>query len=343
LTDISNVIELKFITPEIFNQKKTLNFNLGFDHHTAASAAYVAKTGTSKTTGSRIDTALDWQVENTLKHTTLGIGAAVSSEYTCHSFGLNGFYSKQSHDKNREFTAKGILFLDGVKMIFPKELRTSTSVVSSASSSGSTSTKIPSKLRSTFATSFTYSQVMNKSMQVAFMGDLVAQTGYLGLPFHRVYYNNAGHSVGKEKLPSTRFKLPLGVRFNYFAGDRVIFRTYYRYYIDSWGISAHTASLETVFKISPFLSVSPFYRYSTQTAANSFAPIYGHTPGTTYATSNYEYSAFSSGYLGVNFRYVPLNGLFGIKNLSMVELRYGHYKQTTGLVANNISLNLRFK
>jgi len=27
----------------------------------------------------------------------------------------------------------------------------------------------------------------------------------------------------------------------------------------------------------------------------------------------------------------------------MIELRYGHYGQTTGLKANNFSLNLRFK
>lgn len=341
LNDISNSIDLKFIRFDVQNRKQTFNFGLGYDHHTAASAAYVNKNGSSQTWGSRIYPSINWQVENEAKRTTFGLGAAVSSEYTYHSYGLNGFFSKLSADKNREFTAKGILYLDGVKMIYPHEFQTTATVTSASGSRSSVS--IPSKLRTTFAASFALSQVINPSMQVAFMTDLIGQGGYLGLPFHRVFYNNAAQTVGKEKLPSSRFKLPVGVRFNYFAGDRVIFRTYYRYYIDSWGVSAHTASIETVFKITPFVSISPFYRYYTQTAAKYFAPIYGHELGARYATSNYEYSAFNSDYMGLNFRFVPLKGFLGIKAISMVELRFGHYKQTTGLESNNIGLNLRFK
>lgn len=356
LNDVSNAIDLKFIKFDTQNRKQTFNFGLGFDHHTAASAAYINKSGASKTGGSRIYPSFNWQVENEANRTTFGLGAAISSEYTYHSYGLNGIFSKLSTDKNREFTARGILFLDGVKMIYPSELSSSTilkgATMTSASggtssggiiTSSSGSAKIPSKLRSTFATSFSFSQVINPSMQVAFMSDLIAQGGYLGLPFHRVYYSNADHSVGKEKLPSSRFKFPIGARFNYFAGDRVIFRTYYRYHIDTWGILAHTASLETVFKITPFVSISPFYRYYTQTASKYFAPIYGHQLGAQFATSNYEYSAFNSNYMGLNFRFVPLKGFLGIKAISMVELRLGHYKQTTGLESNNIALNLRFK
>jgi hypothetical protein len=341
VTDVSNVVELKFIRWGMMDRKITLDFDLGIDHHTAASSAYVSKSGASKTGGTRIYPSANWQIENNEKRTTLGLGAALSFEYTYHSYSINAIYSKHSIDKNTEFSAKANIFMDAVKMIYPSELRPATSAVTSASSGDDSSQNIPSKLRSTFATSFTLSHVINKNMQVALIGDVVAQGGYLGLPFHRVYFSDK--SVGVESLPDSRFKLPVGVRFNYFAGDKVIFRTYYRYYVDSWGISAHTASIEAAVKITPFLSVSPFYRYYTQTTSDYFAPKYGKPAQVAYFTSNYEYSAFNSNYEGINLRYVPLNGVFGIKNLSMIELRYGHYGQTTGLVANNISLNLRFK
>jgi hypothetical protein len=349
LTDISNVIELKFIKTDFSNQNHTVNVDFGYDHHTAASAAYVNNDGTSPKGGARIHASLNWQVENSENLTTFGLGAAISSEYTYHSYGFNGVFAKHSADNNREFMAKGIIFLDEVTMIYPAELRpvtsdvTSTNTSASGSGSSLSAPTIPTELRSTFGTSFSYSQVINKSMQVSFLADLVAQAGYLGLPFHRVYYDNYDKSVGLESLPSSRFKLPLGVRFNYFAGDRVIFRTYYRYYADTWRVTAHTASLEMALKITPFISVSPFYRFYKQTAANFFAPIYLLPVGSLYGTSNYEYSAFNSGYLGVNLRLVPLNRLLGIKYLSMVELRIGHYRQSTGLVANNIALNLQFK
>ena len=347
LTDYSNEIELKFIKTDLLKQNHNVNVDFGFDHHTAASAAYVNIDGSSPKGGYRIHGSLNWQVENSEDRTTLGLGAAISSEYTYHSYGLNGIYAKHSADNNQEFMAKGIIFLDGVTLIYPAELRpvTSdvTSTITSASGSGTSisAPSIPSKLRSTFGTSFSYSQVINQSMQVSFLTDLVAQAGYLGLPFHRIYDNYKNSWV--ERMPSSRFKFPLGVRFNYFAGDRVIFRTYYRYYVDTWWINAHTASIEMAFKITPFISVSPFYRFYKQTAANFFAPIYGFPYNANYATSNYEYSAFNSDYLGINLRLVPINRLIGIKYLSMVELRIGHYKQSTGLVSNNIALNLRFK
>lgn len=148
LNDISNSIDLKFIRFDVQNRKQTFNFGLGYDHHTAASAAYVNKNGSSQTWGSRIYPSVNWQVENEAKRITFGLGAAVSSEYTYHSYGLNGFFTKLSADKNREFTAKGILYLDGVKMIYPHEFQTVTSAQTSASGSGSSSS-IPSKLRST--------------------------------------------------------------------------------------------------------------------------------------------------------------------------------------------------
>ncbi|MBI1342704.1 MAG: DUF3570 domain-containing protein [Terrimonas sp.] len=341
LTDISNIINLKFVKWDIFDRKHTFHVELGIDHHTAASSAYVSKTGASKTGGTRIYPSVNWQVENEAKRTTFGVGASYSNEYTYHSYGANILFAKHSKDNNREFTAKGNIFLDQVKMVQPSELRPEPVVVSSASRAGDAN-KIPSSPRNTFATSFSLSQVVNKRFQVSVIADAVAQQGYLGLPFHRVYFKNIT-TEKVEKLPASRFKLPLGIRLNYFAGDKVILRSYYRYYTDNWGVTAHTASLEVPVKITPFVSVSPFYRYYVQTAAKYFAPIYAHDLNDVYFTSNYDYSAFHSQFAGINFRVAPPKGVFGVKNFSLLEIRYGHYHQTTGLNANNISLNIRFK
>src|SRR5205085_9969334 len=129
----------------------------------------------------------------------------------------------------------------------------------------------PSKSRNSFSTSFSYSQIINKNLQIMFLLDLVYQKGYLGLPFHRVYFQNE-NQPHVENLPDSRFKLPLGFRANYFAGDKVIIRTFYRYYHDDWGLNAHTFELETPVKVTPFFSITPFYRYYNQGAVNYFAP-----------------------------------------------------------------------
>lgn len=349
VTDISNGLELKFVGWDANKYKHTLTAGLGIDHHTSASAAYVSKSGASKTGGSRVYPSLNWSMENQTKGTSFGAGLYYSAEYNYHSFGIDVEYSKKTHT-NGEFSAKVNAFLDKVTLIYPSELVPNTTssgggtVYTTASGNtvggGSESSNIPTNPRNTLSGSFTFEQIINKRLQGSITMDLVGQNGYLGLPFHRVYFSDASEQV--EKLPDTRFKLPVGARLNYFIGDNIILRSYYRYYIDNWGLSAHTASLEVPVKITPFFSVAPFFRYYTQTAAKYFAPYAQHAPTDAFYTSNYAYSAFNSNFFGVNVRIAPPKGLFNSK-LSSLEIRYGHYSQTTDLLSDVLSMEFKFK
>ncbi|MBS1522398.1 MAG: DUF3570 domain-containing protein [Bacteroidetes bacterium] len=345
VTDISNGIDLKMVWGDPQVKQNSLTVGLGIDHHTSASAAYVNVSGASKTGGSRIYPSLDWTTENVKKGSSFGIGAYYSGEYNYKSLGADIHFSQKTADKNGEFTAKFQGYFDQVKMIYPSEFipKSTTTIITSAS--GTTEeghrANIPSSPRNTYSASFGYSQIINSRMQVMFLVDGVAQNGYLGLPFHRVYFNTGKDTI--EHLPSNRFKLPVGVRLNYFLGDNIILRSYYRYYMDSWGVKSNTAGLETAIKITPFFSISPFYRYYDQTAAKYFAPYETHSPTDQYFTSNYEYAQFHANFYGVGFRVAPPKGVFGWQNLHDLELRYGHYSQTTDLVSDVVSLSLSFK
>ncbi len=362
VTDLSNGIELKFVAWDKTQHKHTLLAGLGLDHHTSASAAYVSKTGASKTDGSRIYPSLDWTVENEKKGSSFGIGSYYSTEYNYKSIGADIHFSQKTKNRNGEFSAKAQAYFDKVTMIYPSEFippsvttvtPSGTIIVTTASgrtttltTGGTTTSKggekhLPTSPRNTFTGSLSYSQIVNKRLQLAFMLDVVGQNGYLGLPFHRVYFSNGKDTI--ENLPSSRFKIPIGFRLNYFMGDKIIVRTYYRYYMDDWGITSHTASLEVPIKITPFFSISPFYRYYQQTAAKYFAPYGMHNANEQYYTSNYSLAAFQSNFFGMGFRIAPPKGVFGWQNLNSLEMRYGHYSQTTDLVSDVISFELKFK
>ena len=352
LNDVANIFDLQFVKWNNANNKYTWNMELGVDHHTAASQAYVSATGASKAGGTRIYPSINWQVEKNNGY-TFGLGAGISEEYNYHSKNVNFLISKASKNKNTEISFRGQAFFDQVTLLEPSELRPKSIVVTGTTyttasgnivTSGSESHKanIPKSARNTFSGSLTLSQVVNKNFQLAIIADGVAQNGYLGLPFHRVYFKDQD-SAKIEHLPDTRYKLPLGVRLNYFVGDKIILRAYYRYYTDNWGINAHTASLEIPYKISPFFSISPFYRYYIQSASPYFAGYKEHLTSDTYYSSNYDYSAFGSQYYGVNFKITPKRGVFNMPSFNTLEIRYGHYTQTTGLQANNIGINLKFK
>jgi hypothetical protein len=279
---------------------------------------------------------------------------------------VNTSISKKNH-QNGEFSAKLTTYFDQIKMIIPTEFIPVDSIKSTGTtpvtdsivyittasgrtealsySSGqvigkSSKPAIPSKPRDTYSASFGYSQVINTRMQASIGFDLVYQNGYLGLPFHRVYFNNGKDTI--ENLPSQRFKFPVGVRLNYFLGDRFILRTYYRFYVDSWGIVSHTASIEVPVKITPFISISPFYRFYVQTAARYFAPYAVHSPDEQYYSSNYVLSAFSSNFFGAGIHLAPPKGIVGT-GIHELEFRYAHYTQTTDMVSDVFSLSLKFK
>ena len=178
-------------------------------------------------------------------------------------------------------------------------------------------------------------------MQVVILAELVQQQGFLSLPFYRVYFNDG--SVHQEKLPDSRIKVPLGIRANYFLGDRIIIRSYYRFYKDEWGITSHTANIELPVKITNFFSISPFYRFYSQTAVKYFAGYQQHTAQDSYYTSNYDLSKFNSSFLGAGIRLAPPNGVLNWDQFNMIELRYGHYTKNIAMNANIITMNIRFK
>jgi len=344
LTDISNSFEVKFYRYDTQLRKHSWDFELGIDHYTSASSDMIDLKANSSAShaDTRIYPSVNWTRENEKKGTTIGAGVSYSHEFDYTSYSANLNFAAKTKNRNGEFSARFQGFFDQVKLVLPTELVSSIAGTSSASSSSSHhDVKYPSSARNTFDLALSYTQVVNKRLQLAFLSDLVAQNGYLSLPFHRVYFTDG--SVHQEALPSSRFKLPLGVRANYFLGDKFILRAYYRFYTDNWGLTAHTASLEMPVKITPFVSLSPFYRYYTQTAVTYFAAYQAHTAADNYYTSNYDLSAFNSHFFGAGIRLTPPNGVFGLEHLNMLELRYGHYSKNIGMQSNIISLNLKFK
>jgi len=361
LTDFANMLELKLVGYDETGVKHTILAGIGVDHHTAASQKWISSTGASSPEGNRVYPSLNWTREDEKKGTEFGLGTYYSNEYNYTSFALDGHYGFKNKTGG-EFSGKVSAYFDQVKLIYPSELIPATAttsvnpydinVITTNASRGSvtnpqtgtieypTSHNIPTSPRHTYTGSLTYSQVINKSTQFSLLLDVVKQDGWLGLPFNRVFFTNGTEAI--ENLPHSRLKIPVGARFNYFIGDDLIVRTYYRFYTDDWGLVSHTASIEFPYKFTPFFSISPFYRFYTQTATKYFAPLGKHLATETFYTSNYSSAAFNSNYFGLGLRTAPPGGISNTY-LSALELRYGHYAQSTDLNSNVISLHFTFK
>jgi hypothetical protein len=329
LTDFANTTDVQLSRYDLKQRKHVLHVELGFDSYSSASSDKIDPSTISSASSSdkRIYPSIMYSISNEQTGSTVSVTGSISTEYDYFSKGLSLGWSKLSKDRNREFSAKGQIYLDTWSVILPIELR---------GNEGSNK-----KPRNSYSTSFTLSQVLNRRVQVLFLADVAYQDGRLATLFHRTYFTDGTHRI--EKLPDTRLKIPLGVRLNYFLSDRFIARTYYRYYHDNWGMRAHTFELETPVKITPFISISPFYRYYKQHGAEYFKGYGEHGINEEFYTSDYDLSTLNSTMIGLGIRYAPPGGVLGLTRFNALELRYGHYERSTGLNAEIISLLAKFK
>ncbi|WEK17764.1 MAG: DUF3570 domain-containing protein [Candidatus Pedobacter colombiensis] len=338
LTDFANTIDLQLSKFNKAGNKNTFFFELGIDHYTSASSDKIDPSTISSASMSdtRIYPSLNWTHSNEKTGNAFGFTGSFSTEYDYHSLGAGFNLTRLSKDKNTQFDLKLQAFLDTWKVILPIELRAATSLTN-----GRAPKDEGSSPRNSFSASFSLSQVINQRLQAQLIIEPAYQEGLLATKYQRVYFTDG--SLRAETLPDQRYKLPIAARVNYFATDQIIIRSYYRYYIDNWGIRAHTAELEVPVKLTSFISISPFYRYNKQTGTRYFAPYGQHAPSAEYFTSDYDLSALNSNFYGAGIRLAPPHGVFGWQHLNMLELRYGHYNRSTGLVSNIITLNLKVK
>jgi len=228
-------------------------------------------------------------------------------------------------------------------------------------------TLIDNKSRNTFSVSFSFSQILNKNAQVSFFLDLIQQDGWLASPLQRVYFSdrdnfyigNAGSIPNYtspinrdvfqladdiERLPDSRIKIPIGMRFNYYINETFVARTYYRFYSDDWGITSHTAEIEIPIKISDKFTLYPSYRYYTQTAADYFAPYEENLSTQEFYTSDFDLSDFNANQYGFGIKYTDIFTKLHIwkLNLKSAELKYNHYDRSTGLASDIITLGFNY-
>lgn len=297
------------------------------------------------------------------RNTIIGAHAAFATEYDYQSIGFGGSIAKLFNEKNTEINLSGQVYLDTWKPRYPYELEAFEidglndplfdEVVTTSLQNYNPATfyLVTDKKRNSYSASLAFSQILNKKLQGSIFLDVVKQEGLLANPFQRVYfYDKPDFFVDEfqlgddtERLPDNRFKLPVGMRLNYYVNETISLRTYYRYYYDNWGVTGHTASLEVPVKVTQNFTFTPTYRFYNQTQADYFAPKETHISTQEFYTSDYDLAAFDSNQLGLGFRYAKVEGIgkiyrFSIKSL---DIRYQHYKRSDGLSADMISTGIK--
>ena len=235
--------------------------------------------------------------------------AYISAEYDYFSLGFGGSYTRLFNEKNTEVSISGQVYLDSWNSQYPIELRGG--FTGAAPGYSPNFTPFEDEGRNSYSLSLSISQILSKRLQGSIALDVVLQDGLLSTPFQRVYFGDVDDFFLEdfqladdiERLPDTRFKIPLGLRLNYYLNDFAILRTYYRFYYDDWGITSNTANLEIPLKLNDKFTVYPNYRYYSQTAADYFFEKEQAVSTLDFYTSDFDLSKYTANQYGIGIRY----------------------------------------
>ncbi len=331
LTDFTQKLSINLSTSENFR----FNIDAAYDYYSSASTDNIDNIQSSDS-ASDVRSQFAIGIEKRLddrRTSGFRLGTSIEYDYTSLNAGMN--YGVISKNGNTSFDLNAQMFYDWWYLIYPQELRGKV--------------QLPDNKRQSYNVALSLNQVINKRMQAAIMLEATYMNGLLSTPFHRVYFRDQ-NIPDIERLPSERLKVPIGVRWNTHLSERLILRTYYRYYWDSWGMEGHTASLEMPIKITRFFAIYPHYRYHTQTSVDYFAPYKNHQISNVFYTSDYDLSALQSHTYGFGLMYSRSEGIAKIKmpfksrpyfSIESIDLKYSHYNRSTGLSGDIISLGMK--
>ncbi|MFD1006051.1 DUF3570 domain-containing protein [Winogradskyella aquimaris] len=290
---------------------------------------------------------------------------SVSTEYDYFSIGFGGSYTKLFNEKNTELSISANVYLDTWNAIYPIELRPfgengngiNNSLFTQNTITGNQNynplfAKFKDETRNSYSIGFGLSQILHKNVQGSLSVDIVKQDGLLSTPFQRVYFSDVADSFIEdfqladaiEQLPSSRFKVAIGGRLNWYLNESFTIRTFYRYYFDDWGINSHTASLEVPFKLSDKFTLYPSYRFYNQTAADYFYPYETALSSYDFYTSDFDLSKYSSNQFGFGISYNDIFTKahiwkFGLKS---IDLKYYKYDRNTTFGSSIVTAGFKF-
>ena len=303
-----------------------LSAEAGFNTYSSASTDRIdSRMSSASSSDIRAAIQLGWEQDNpkTGQSNSWGMGGSVESDYLSMNF-HSSYYQPLKKDQSALFVDAQAFFGRWV-LYFPEELRDTVQPF------------ITTDRRFSYHLNLQYQQVLNRRMNLALSTGFSYQHGLLSTPFHRVYFPEE-ELPRIERLPAQRWQWPLSLRLHYFAGSGVITRFFYRYYLDGFGIQAHSLELELPMKLSSNFTLTPIYRYHRQSASDYFQPYLGHQPDATFYSSDYDLSGFNSHKMGIGMQFSParrwrLPGRKSRGELKSISLRIAHYRRSDGLRA----------
>lgn len=160
-------------------------------------------------------------------------------------------------------------------------------------------------------------QIISRNLIMALNVETVTDEGFLNNPYRTVRYLDPGSALGysyePELYPNTRTSNAVGLRARYYLPYRAAIEGEYRFFVDTWDIQAHTASLTYVHPWNNW-TFEIKGRYHDQTGAAFFQDVFPRAQATNFRGRDKELSALTSATLRLkaSYQFIDENRGWGV-------------------------------
>ena len=172
------------------------------------------------------------------------------------------------------------------------------------------------------------SQIITKNMLLGLEFESITDEGFLNNPYRSVRYldpqSAQGYSYEPELYPHTHTSGAFAARTRYYLPWRAALSAQYRYYNDTWDVTAHTGEVGYTHPLKNGILLDFSYRYYTQTQADFYSDLFPRAEAFNFRARDKELSAFSSQALHVGATYDIARGGWKFIEKGTVNLYLDH-------------------
>jgi hypothetical protein len=151
------------------------------------------------------------------------------------------------------------------------------------------------------------SQIITKNLILGAAFETITDEGFLNNPYRSVRYldptSGTGYSFQAEVYPRTHTSNAIAVNGRYYLPFRAAVNGEYRFYSDTWGITAHTADLGYTQPWKKKWIFDASVRYYTQKNADFYSDLFPRADAQNFLGRDKELATFQSYGLGISASY----------------------------------------
>ncbi len=176
--------------------------------------------------------------------------------------------------------------------------------------------------------SLSLTQILTRNAILGFNYELLTDQGYLANPYRKIRYlspgQGAGFTLADQVYPTTRTSSSASLQLKYYLPYRAALTGQYRFFHDTWGITARTAEVDYTHPVRKHLILDGSFRYYHQGPADFYNDLFPRANYQNFMGRDRELAAFNSYTVGAGASWLFAMPFVPALGKNSINLRVDH-------------------